>query len=140
MFTTRQNRILVTLLTVVCGLSLILFLSSCSQPTKANAVSVTGPISYDGVWKSTGDVNMTATISGDHIQIDWAMNSGTTGLYWVGTFPSTTPTIISTADVEALSSSMVGSLDKTKTFTYKDGTLSYNFQILGITKLVTLKR
>jgi hypothetical protein len=120
-------------------LGLILICCSCgNNPAPAT------PISYDGVWKSTGNPEMIATIKDHNIEIIWNMDNDTKGLYWAGTFPGTastlTETIISKADTKALDSSLIGSQNDTKTFLYKDGVLSFEFKIMGTYQQISLKK
>jgi hypothetical protein len=104
------------------------------------------PVNLTGVWiQQQGDdssSNMTAEILDGHIQI--MMHSEVVnGLYWDGSFNtrwtdsgSSSFQIISTAATNSLFLSQ----DNTKVFTYKNGVLSYDFRMLGITKTVHLSR
>lgn len=134
-----RNRVLSSLSIVIVALSLILFLSSCGSK------SVSAPVSFDGTWESTGDVKMVATIHGDNIKIDWVMDEATTGLYWLGTFPTPESklgklSIASVGDVQAMDYSIVGSKNTAKIFTYKNGALSFEFTVMGTTSRISLTK
>lgn len=88
-------------------------------------------------------LKFTATVEGDQIEVVMNIDDTTEGLYWVGTFPATAQDgqkIVSKADVEKLSASMLGSQDKTKQFVYKDGALTFKFTMMGITTNVKLEK
>lgn len=140
-----------TLIAISIGL---LFLVGCTNhPTQTTDVPYTNtgvnvpapsPVTLDGKWEQTSGMNgvvMTATIADGKIQIDMAM-SNVSGLYWAGTFDanSASITIVSKADTNALADDMLASEATSKTFTYKDGDLSYQFSILGMTSTVHLSR
>ena len=69
----------------------------------------------------------------------------TKALYWAGSFTAPTTadepyTWDSANDTEKTSSALLASEDATKTFTYKDGTLSYEVTAMGVTKTVTMTK
>jgi hypothetical protein len=87
---------------------------------------------------------MTATIDSGNIHIDLSTGD-TSGIYWIGTFPvekilSDGFTVTSAGDTQAMESDLFASQDSTKTFTYKNGVLSFQFSILGTTRTVHLQR
>lgn len=108
------------------------------------------PPDLTGQWKQTNsnsdDSYQTATISGNVIEVYWYTESDqTSALYWAGTFeaPATSEepyTWDSVNDKEKTSTAILASGDDTKTFTYKDGQISYSVTALGVTTTVTLEK
>lgn len=120
------------------GLLIVLLLSACSSAASVPAADLTG------TWASTSTDGPTfeATISDNLIEIN-IVNDDTKALYWKGTFPLpekvTEGTVItSTADTEALASSIMGSQDQSKDFTHTGGKLKFDFGALGVTKTVEM--
>lgn len=134
----KPSTILTMLVLTVFSFLMILFFFVAIDPEapKPN----TPPDSYDGVWKSTTNPSMTATIEGEHIEIMWNTDADTAGLYWVGTFSGLGTEIPSVGDPKAMGLSFLGSADEVKIFTYKDGVLSFPFKALGISTTVALTR
>lgn len=99
---------------------------------------------FNGTWKyeDPSGQEFTAVIHNNAIEVDWLMDAKTSGLYWKGDFETddSDGSILSKADRDALSRSLVGSRDKTKIFTYSDGKLQFKFGAMGITKVVTLEK
>lgn len=103
------------------------------------------PPSFDGHWVTvnpTDDGNFEATISNDHIEILFAgtADDDTTALYWDGTFPTSSDKIVSQGNVKKMSNALLASQDKTKTFVYKDGELSFPFSMMGVSSTIHLKK
>lgn len=102
-------------------------------------------INWNGTWTQTDEsdtATMVATINDGVIEIN--INApDSSALYWKGTWPAMptgdTQTITSVADREALDASMLGSQSDTKTFSYKDDKLSFEFQALGVKRTLHLK-
>ena len=125
-------------------LILMLLLTACG-----GAKSKTPP-DLTGQWKQTNsnseDSYQTASISGNEIEVYWYTESDqTSALYWAGTFEAPTTsdepyTWDSINDKEKTSSAMLASGDDTKTFTYKDGQISYSVSALGVTSTVILEK
>lgn len=101
-----------------------------------------------GTWKQTNsesdDSYQEATITDSTIEVYWVADD-TKALYWAGSFTAPTKadepyTWDSANDTEKTSSALLASGDATKTFTYKDGTLSYEVTAMGVTKTVTMKK
>jgi hypothetical protein len=149
------------ILAVVVLLFVPLFLSSCasvdktSTPTQTSSVQPT-PISqigdvdtlssvttWDGTWTNDNS-SMIAVVSGDNIVI--TLNStDSESLYWQGSWSSVTPTsngatVVSNADVEVLSHSLMGSQDTAKTFTLVDNKLEFSCSFFGKTATIKLKK
>lgn len=104
-------------------------------------------VTLDGEWRSeTKDgTTMVATITDNQIKMSFD-SEDLSSLYWLGTFPESGETategmiVTSEADIEALEQSITGSQSKTKDFTYTDGTLDFEFTVLGSTRTVHLKK
>jgi len=79
------------------------------------------------------------------IEIYWQIEDGTTSLYWAGTYDAPTSaaneyTWESVNDKSRTETALLASGDDTKTFTYKDGVISYSVSIMGVTTTVELER
>lgn len=91
-------------------------------------------------------VIMSANVEDDKITIDMILDSGeegdskAEGTYWKGSFDTSKTTIVSDADLQVLNTSVLGSKDDTKTFTYDHGDLSFPFEMLGIKTTVHLSK
>jgi hypothetical protein len=117
-----------------------------TDPRGVVPVAAATMVDMNGTWNQTDEssITMTATITGGKISID--MNTGdTSGVYWLGTFPvgkilADGFTVTSAGDTQAMESDLYASQDSTKTFTYKNGVLSFQFSILGTTRTVHLQR
>ncbi len=115
--------------------------------SQADSPRIVIPSSLSGEWHQTEgmkNVYMTATIHGGSIQIDME-NRDATYVYWMGTFESDKSTAmpfttVSLGDTDAMAQSVFGSNSKMKTFTYKDGVISYDFTMLGSFKTVKLMK
>jgi hypothetical protein len=93
-----------------------------------------------GTWHSTTTPHFVAKVANNKIRITLTIDKETTGLYWQGTFNSSAKTIVSKGDAQAMDESLLGSSDKTKKFTYKDGKLIFAFSAMGISRTVELKQ
>lgn len=129
------------LLALLAACFFVVSLASCSTTPPEDLKAKT----LLGTWVSTNqDLDMVANVTRGNIDI--SMNSGgVSALYWRGTFLVPTPIsdnmlIPSVADKAALESSLLGSGADTKDFQYKNGQLSYDFTIAGITQTVYLER
>ncbi|WP_175987266.1 hypothetical protein [Microbacterium tenebrionis] len=104
------------------------------------------PVDLTGTWKQTNsnspDSFQEATITGDTIEVQWVAPDQKS-LYWAGTVEvpedgSTDFTWDSVNDTSKTDGALLASSDETKTFTYKDGELSYEVTALGTTMTVRL--
>lgn len=131
-------------LVCMAAVVLALCLSSC-----AGRGSDAPPPDLTGEWKQTGESNnyyQIAAITGDTIETYWyVVSDGSVYLYWTGTF--TPPengkepyTWQSVNDLEKAQTSNWAARDEVKSFTYKDGKLSYNVRTGNLTRRVTLER
>lgn len=120
--------------------SALLILTGCAatpQPSTSEATSLSGDWSYQG-----DTFEFEGTVKDETITLNIVLEDGT-GLYWLGTFPEKAKdgdVLTSQADIDALASSLYGSVDSEKKFTFKDGKLLYEFKILGTTTNVELER
>ncbi|CAH0123315.1 hypothetical protein [Microbacterium sp. Bi121] len=104
------------------------------------------PVDLTGTWKQTNsnspDSFQEATITGDTIEIQWVAPDQKS-LYWAGTVEvpedgSADFSWESVNDTSKTDGALLASGDETKTFTYKDGELSYEVTALGTTMTVRL--
>lgn len=127
--------LLLTIFTVTgCG-------SQSSKPDSSE------PINLIGTWeqKNKGDTYHQATISGDVVEIYWITDGGETkSLYWSGSYVAPPDghtgeySWDSTNDKSKTDSALLASGDDTKTFTYKDGEITYEASAMGTTTTVHL--
>lgn len=144
---TRNNR--KTVASIIAALSALLFITGCqsgSTPTSApqgttqtKEAAVATPTeepSLNGTWTAEGFV---AEIGDDSITIN-LVGVDSSALYWKGTFPATGDTVVSKADVEALSMSMMGSTDTEKTFKVDGDEISFPMSMMGVDTVIRLTR
>ena len=137
-------------------------LTGCSAPTSSTVESApaettetteaapAAPLDLTGEWKQTNSNDessfQSALISADKISIDWVNeDDGSTAIYWVGTYVAPTEatdsfTWDSENDKSITDTAIMASGDDTKTFTYKDGVLSYELTALGTTMTVEMEQ
>lgn len=105
------------------------------------------PINLVGTWeeKNKGETFHQATISGDVIEIYWIMDNGETkSLYWSGSYVAPPDghtgeySWDSANDKSKTDYALLASGDDTKTFTYKDGEITYEASAMGTTTTVHL--
>jgi hypothetical protein len=141
----------------------LLLLTGCSAPaadtvsapseTQTAAVApevVVEPLDLNGEWKqsnsNTPESYQTATITGDQIAIDWVNDAESTkAVYWTGSYVAPTEDMESYSwdsqgDVAQMESALLASGDSVKTFTYKDGMLTYELTAMGVTMTVEMNR
>lgn len=133
-------------LSVLAIVASISVLSACggSHDNSANSI----PSSLIGEWYqvNTDDSGMyaKASVTPGSIQINLDSRDQSR-IYWLGTFDgnkdtSSDFTIKSRGDADAMNMSLFGSGDKTKSFAYKNGEISYKFTMLGTTTTVRLAK
>lgn len=134
-----MNKLIILIVAVLLGISL----SACgstpdAQPASSKTTSLTGSWTTD----SDPDFEMHATVGANDIVIMWVSPSDESkSLYWKGTFNADGGShILSKADTDALESSLLGSQDKSKQFTYDDDELSFEMSVMGTTKTIHLHR
>lgn len=144
-----MKKLLAAILVVIAAFSM----SACGPSAKsqdhhgkATLSAANVPQSLDGTWESPaqqdGSFQMTAVIQHGTITIHMSAD-GTSGLYWKGTAPQTAvsgTTFVSQADTQALSNSLYGSLEKRKPFTYAANVLGFKFSIMGVSRVVQLRK
>ncbi|MEV7632907.1 hypothetical protein AB0N64_10905 [Microbacterium sp. NPDC089318] len=105
------------------------------------------PVSLVGEWKQSNSDDperwQKATVTAGTIEVFWVADAGDTeALYWAGSVEVPTEgdsfTFDSVNDTEKTKNAILASGDETKTFTYKDGELSYDVTVQGVTKTVRL--
>ena len=123
---------------------LLLSLTACGG-TKSKE-----PADLTGQWKQSNsgskDSYMTATISGDTIEIYWTSETDDSkSLYWDGTFTAPTtadePSVWTSENAPSQTdTALLASMDDTKEFTYQKGVISYSASALGTTTTVKLEK
>lgn len=97
----------------------------------------------NGTWKYVGSPNMEATFVDGVISIYWVSEDGKS-IYWVGSCPKTVDSDkfswISDRDASKTDSALLASTDNTKEFLYKDGVISYELTIMGMTTTIELRK
>lgn len=129
---------------VVLAILTIVVLTSC---TSASSAPAQGPVNLTGHWHQTDsgipEAQMSAEITDNHIVITLEMGH-TKGTYWSGTFDASSPdpafTFVSTGDLEIMKSSLFGSGESSKKFTYENGDITYEFSIMDISTVVHLSK
>lgn len=121
--------------------ALVISLTGCED-------TATIPDKLTGKWYQTKNgidgVQMTASVYSSSIEIEMDFRDSDS-TYWMGSFsgknnPKGSYKIVSQGDSDAMSLSLFGSSEKTKLFTYKDGRISYKFEMLGKTTTVYLEK
>lgn len=138
---------------------IILSFTACSSEspkttpdTKSGEVKVSaspepadGEVVIEGEW-ATEDKEMEAAfvaeVTGDSIVVYWSdPNNTKNDIYWAGSFPdSASDEMISKADKEAMSGSLIAVDDAVKVFGYEDDYLTFEFTIADITQTIHLAR
>lgn len=143
------------LLTIMFMLTLILV--ACKEnnnlPTEKNESNTFNSeqivLDLTGGWKQKNSNSDTsyqiAMISDGTIEIYWKSDDNNNSLYWAGTYiaPTTETNEYSwdsSNDKSRTETSLLASGDDTKTFTLKDGIISYSVSAMGVTTTVELKR
>ena len=147
-----RKRTLTVILIFLSAFGLSLFLSGCKgdsdnkpsdpPPSQIPNPSV-DPRTFNGMWKSTGDIVMSAEISDNNIDINWILDENNKNIYWVGTFPAPKTmdkdvVVISAPDQEIMELSVLGSSAKSKEFLYIDGKISFDVTAVGVTRRIEL--
>jgi len=146
----RQSRRLIGVLITLIG---VVMATACGSATPSYSPSpdvtvVEAPAQTNdadvlaGVWVSEGDVPFEATITADTIVVQ-IVDGETKSLFWKGTFPASAQEgdiLLSEADVEALSSSMMGSSELVKPFTYEGDVISFEFSMMGTSTVIHVKK
>lgn len=114
------------------------------------APAADGVLDLTGDWKQNNSKSTTdyqvMVISGNTMEIYWVSEEdGTSSLYWAGTFtPPTrggdTYSWTSTNDHSKTDTALLASGDDTKTFTYRNGVITYSASALGTSTTVRMTR
>lgn len=118
--------------------------------TTAEEAAPAEPLDLTGEWKQTNsnseDSYQAATISGDVIEVNWVNDAdSSTAIYWVGSYDAPTEDVTeytwdSANDTSKTETALLASSDPTKTFTFKDGVLSYELTAMGVTMTVEMSK
>ena len=124
---------------IILSLLAITMLTACNSKTE-NVLDLSGTWSSD---KSAGNYQE-AIISGDEIEIDWK-TSDTSSLYWAGSYDAPVKKVkeyswISKNNKEKTGAALLASQDDTKKISYKDGVISYDVSVMGITQTMKLTK
>ncbi len=119
--------------------STMTLLSGCgSEPAE--------PTDLTGTWVSEESEGsyQEAVISNDTIEINW-VTPDSKAIYWIGSYEAPTEAVdeyswTSSGDTEKMASALLDSQDELKDFKYKDGVISYDASMMGVTKTVELKK
>jgi hypothetical protein len=123
--------------------------SATPEAVEAAPEAPAAPLDLTGDWTQTnaeGDPYQTASIAGGVVTVTWVNDAQSTkALFWAGSYVPPTEAGASYSwdsvnDTAQTDASILASGDPTKTFTYADGTLSYDVTALGVTKTVKLER
>ena len=153
---TSRTRALATSGLVLVGLAL----AGCSTPSNSDTQKDAAPAveqtqapapapDLTGTWKQTNshstDAYQAAQIKGDAIEVEWVTDGGdTTSLYWAGSYEAPEKagdySWKSANDTKKTSKSLLASPDKSKTFTYSNGEISYKVSLAGTTTTVRLSK
>lgn len=157
---TKQNLIVIgiaifsVLVMTAIGLFLISEATSTSPSNERNNPTVplakleapnNGPMlpimNLDGTWTHKTDKGgvFEATVTADAIKIVMKAPTGTSLVYWNGTFENS-QSVGAVVVSKLIEDKAILSQSKTKNFTVGDETLSFEFTSMGITKTVELKR
>lgn len=114
---------------------------STTTTTVPTTISNAPTVNLDGTWKmedGNDKFSMVAIIEHEVITVLF-MNDSTKFLYWNGSFQIKDPTyIISAANKDAMSISIMGSQADIKVFSYLKSKLQYEFTMQGMTKTIYL--
>ncbi len=118
-----------------------LFFTACSV--------MNGTDDLTGTWKESNSANddtwMEATIEDDTVSLHWITNEGDMQMvYWIGTYDAPTQEVteytwISKRDIDATEHALFASSDDTKEFTYEDGEINFEFEMLGSSATIRME-
>lgn len=147
----RQSRRLIGVLITLIG---VVMATACGSATPSYSPSPDATVtaeeapaqtndadSLEGVWLSEGGV-VEATIGAGAIAVK-IVDGETKSLFWKGTFPNSAQKgdiLLSEADVEALSSSIMGSSELVKPFTYEGDEILFEFSMMGTSTVIHVKK
>lgn len=128
----------------ICAVIAAIFLGAWVMNTDRSNAASNGSSSLIGSWHEVSSdktqTDMIAEISADHIDVSINLG-GVTDLYWTGTFNTDqTSNSFSVTSVVLPNAEDHLSQDVTKAFNYKNGVLSYQFTVLGVTNTIHLSR
>lgn len=130
---------------LIFGVVTALVISACSNIGSIHAKT---PSALVGHWHQTSNgihgTEMSADISSSQIKIELEY-SNWEDMYWVGSFdgrrnPKKQFSYLSIGNRSSMDLSLYGSAQQYKNFTYKNGDLSYNFEMLGKKTIVHMSK
>lgn len=141
------------LLSIALALVLTFTLAACdgnsNAPSGNDESNTLTVLDLIGGWKQKNSKSDTshqiAMIDDGTIEVYWKADDNTTSLYWAGTYiePASETNEYSWDSVNDKSrtdTALLASGDDTKTFTHKDGIISYSVSAMGVTTTVELER
>lgn len=141
------------LLTIALALALTLTIAACggnsNAPSGNDESNTPTVLDLTGGWKQTNSNSDTsyqiAMIADGAIEVYWKSDDDTTSLYWAGTYIAPTSETNeyswdSVNDKSRTDTALLASGDDAKTFTHKDGVISYSVSAMGVTTTVELER
>jgi hypothetical protein len=124
--------------------------NTANASNTSNTASEPKVIDLAGDWKQSNSNSstsyQTAKISENTIEVYWNdEETGIVSLYWAGTFIAPKPGVNeyswdSIRDEEKTASAILASQSESKSFSYKDETISYEVSAMGMTTTVVLVR
>jgi hypothetical protein len=120
-----------------CGSSDAPSANTVQTQTQATKETPVEKPSLVGTWTADGFL---AEIGDNTIEIN-IVGPDSKSLYWKGTFPADGDKVVSKADTEALSASLLGSQDPEKTFVVaSENEITFEMSMMGTTSTIHLKR
>jgi hypothetical protein len=135
------HRRLIGVLVVFIG---IILTTSCanaaSSPDASPVASEKGASATNlaGTWVSSEQPGFEAVITPDQITV-YFVDGETKSLFWKGTFPETateSEIVSSAGDVDAMASSLLGSTETIKPFTFTGEEITFEFSMMGTSTIV----
>ena len=139
---TKHRKSIIAQIVILFGAIIAMtFLGGCGSAEAPNANTkevAMDKASLVGTWTADGFV---AEVADNSIEIN-IVSTDSKSLYWKGTFPvADADKVVSKADTEALSMSMLGSQDAEKTFTVlSNDEIDFEMSMMGTTRIVHLRR
>lgn len=153
---TRKSHRAISFLAIFAAVVVVaMLLTSCGSATPSYSPSPDATVTAEeapaqtndadvlaGVWISEGDVPFEATVKDGTIVVQ-IVDGESKSLFWKGTFPNSAQKgdiLLSEADVEALSSSIMGSSELVKPFTYEGDEILFEFSMMGTSTVIHVKK
>lgn len=121
------------LLIAILIVAMLFLITGCSSKASSDQ-----PTSSVGAYVNKEET-IKANVTEDMIEI-FLVADGSSALYWDGTWDPKKEAVTSTADREALDSSLFGSQDDSKKFKVTKNGIGFEMSMMGVTKSVVLRR